>query len=792
MFLLMSWVQGPLEAQKEAVVIDLAGGVDDSERVAPAGAPGLLPASSNPRSFVRTDSSTLFVFNPVGGGWAIGEFEDGLVRTLQTGVRESSVPVATTAGLYYLSTTFEVVGPTVSVPQISTLVLGIEHQGEVFMGVATGSFDGLLVTDGTELGTRFVGWGSCVLGAPCPPFYFGPSFMRPLGEVLLFDRLSTQSCASLISEPRCGGLFALPPGAEVPMQLTEADEIGNMVAAGDYVYFSEKNGNAWTVAASNGTELGSRTVAGQEHRTEPRLVVLEDTAYFFHPLSGGGNSMSLWRANDGRASVAIRNVAEGAASVEVLGAVAAETRIFYRARQSGGPSGLWTTDGRETRFVTRTGGGPAIDPLSDESSRLGYARTATAVGDRIVFSGFDNAAGREPWVSDGTVRGTFRIADINPGNASSDPLDFTWSGDHVLMSAATPQGRELVVISVDDLFADPILTIAAPAVAETGETVVFALDSSDAVDSYCWRFGDEESGDLGCSAISPLPGHVYDEPGNYTVSVSVGRRLPSGSRQVFETSTQLLVEAAPEPDPPCVECLRDGRFVVSVDWVDPTGRTGAGKPITYSQDTLMFWFFDPGNVELAVKVLDGRDVNDHHWVIYGALSDVQYTVSVLDTETGLVAEYENPAGNLCGVIDVEALPQPIPPPSGVVGSGSVPSGGTSPDACGGDAVCLQDDRFRVQARFRTDIDEPWRPAQPISSNGDTGMFWFFESGNVELLVKILDGTAVNDHFWLYFGELTDVEYELTVTDTVTGVAHVLANEAGEICGGGVIDLLSSG
>ena len=69
----------------------------------------------------------------------------------------------------------------------------------------------------------------------------------------------------------------------------------------------------------------------------------------------------------------------------------------------------------------------------------------------------------------------------------------------------------------------------------------------------------------------------------------------------------------------------------------------------------MFWFFGPDNVELLVKVLDGRRINGKLWVFYGALSDVEYTIRVVDTETGAERIYDNQRGNLCGNADVEAF-----------------------------------------------------------------------------------------------------------------------------------------
>ena len=56
-----------------------------------------------------------------------------------------------------------------------------------------------------------------------------------------------------------------------------------------------------------------------------------------------------------------------------------------------------------------------------------------------------------------------------------------------------------------------------------------------------------------------------------------------------------------------------------------------------------------------IKVLDGRAFNNRFWVFYGSLSDVQYSITVTDAETGAVKNYENPSGNLGSVADTEAF-----------------------------------------------------------------------------------------------------------------------------------------
>jgi hypothetical protein len=86
------------------------------------------------------------------------------------------------------------------------------------------------------------------------------------------------------------------------------------------------------------------------------------------------------------------------------------------------------------------------------------------------------------------------------------------------------------------------------------------------------------------------------------------------------------------------------------------------------------------------------------------------------------------------------------------------------------------DRFNVTVEFtvagRTD------PAVAVRMTDTTGYFWFFSPNNVELLVKVLDGTAVNDHFWVFIAGLTDVGTKITVVDSTTGKTKTYTGVAG--------------
>jgi hypothetical protein len=57
----------------------------------------------------------------------------------------------------------------------------------------------------------------------------------------------------------------------------------------------------------------------------------------------------------------------------------------------------------------------------------------------------------------------------------------------------------------------------------------------------------------------------------------------------------------------------------------------------------------------VVKAVDGRPANGYFWVFYGALSDVEYTITVTDTVTGAAKTYTNPPGRLASVADVAAF-----------------------------------------------------------------------------------------------------------------------------------------
>ncbi len=269
-----------------------------------------------------------------------------------------------------------------------------------------------------------------------------------------------------------------------------------------------------------------------------------------------------------------------------------------------------------------------------------------------------------------------------------------------------------------------------------------------------------------------------------------------------------LQSEAPAPASPCVAnattlCLNASRFRVAVTWTKPDGIAGAGEAVGLTADTGYFWFFSSNNVEMVIKVVDGRPLNSRFWVFAGGLTNVQVVIAVTDTQTGIVRAYTNPQGTAF---------QPIQDTAAFTDSGaaslresasvaagniseylsslsspvenenvdtSVPRRALSPAACapGATALCLNGGRFRVSVTW-TKPDGGTGAGQAVGLTADTGYFWFFSSNNVEMVIKVVDGRPLNQRYWVFAGGLTNVQVVITVADTEAGTSKTYTNPQG--------------
>lgn len=104
------------------------------------------------------------------------------------------------------------------------------------------------------------------------------------------------------------------------------------------------------------------------------------------------------------------------------------------------------------------------------------------------------------------------------------------------------------------------------------------------------------------------------------------------------------------------------------------------------------------------------------------------------------------------------------------GTGSLVAGPCVPDA---NSLCLNGGRFKVTAAFQSGAGSGSGTAIPGTS--DTGQFWFFSAQNVEMVVKVLNGCGLNQHYWVFAGGLTNVQVTMTVTDMANGAVKTYTN-----------------
>jgi hypothetical protein len=105
-------------------------------------------------------------------------------------------------------------------------------------------------------------------------------------------------------------------------------------------------------------------------------------------------------------------------------------------------------------------------------------------------------------------------------------------------------------------------------------------------------------------------------------------------------------------------CLDGGRFEAMVDWHRPSAADDGTRRMALPEASRsgLFSSSRSSDPQLLVNMLDGCNVNGHHWLYFATVTDTELTVKVRDTQTGRTWVYFKPAGSVpAPVRDVEAF-----------------------------------------------------------------------------------------------------------------------------------------
>lgn len=293
--------------------------------------------------------------------------------------------------------------------------------------------------------------------------------------------------------------------------------------------------------------------------------------------------------------------------------------------------------------------------------------------------------------------------------------------------------------------------------------------------------------------------------------------FPSGTVVVSGINQGLYVlkpqPAAAEPKSckpgPDRLCFQANRFLVDAGWRNPTtGETGKGTVLKRGKDFGVF-SLGTGQADLLVRMTKtGQEVR----LLYGQLTNLQFSVGVTDTKKRGTTRYYNGPNN-CGAVhtlpealtagltveaedDLFSLLNPqafdfakagpgIPESIDLIGDlTSQPltfadQHETGTCKASPTRLCLHDKRFQAELTWRDPATGATGTAKATKLTDGSGTFAFKAANGVDVAVKAVE----TDRARILWGSLTSFEYTLKVTDTLSGEVKTYTNPAGIFCGG---------
>ncbi len=282
-------------------------------------------------------------------------------------------------------------------------------------------------------------------------------------------------------------------------------------------------------------------------------------------------------------------------------------------------------------------------------------------------------------------------------------------------------------------------------------------------------------------AFPALGAHIGHVNGDGTGDVHPGRAPADLSAAAIAEYTDCEPQAA--------QIVFDHGYTVSmcVEY-DKDGETVKTDALNYeleSRESGLLYFFDRDNAEVLIKVLDGCAVNGHRWVFVGPVTSLAFNLYVDETASGMRWRHRNARGGQTAraVGDVTAFPceatgssmveasvvstlqRPAvsdPLPAAKVAQGISAGSGTD---CEPQPVTTLRGGYTVNMCVEYEKDGEAVVAAPKDYGLDSeqsALLYFFDRNNAEVLIKVLDGCAVNGHRWVFVASATTLAFNMTV------------------------------
>jgi hypothetical protein len=240
-------------------------------------------------------------------------------------------------------------------------------------------------------------------------------------------------------------------------------------------------------------------------------------------------------------------------------------------------------------------------------------------------------------------------------------------------------------------------------------------------------------------------------------------------------------------------CLNGNRYKVSLTAKDAKGAAANGVAL-YQTNTMGFFSLpsltgDAKNPEVFLKIVG--PVAGVPWIFYSGLTNLDYTINITDTQTGKAMTPFHVAPPAAGALtskgdfDVNGAHSSHCDPVTVTTTQGASGGICTPDNT---TLCLSGSRFKVTLAAKDDPARTGASSFGVAIPRADGFGFFSVPGltgdpkNLEVFVKIVNATALDGHFWVFLGGLTDLEYSLSITDTLSGRTRIYRKPLSSTCG----------
>lgn len=291
-------------------------------------------------------------------------------------------------------------------------------------------------------------------------------------------------------------------------------------------------------------------------------------------------------------------------------------------------------------LVQRTGG----------ASGAVSVQYATGDGTGVAGVNYRSASGTLSWAAGDASTQSFTVPVIDDGVPNgSHTVNLTLSG----ASGGATLGTTNALLTITD-------TDAASPPAAPSDLTATAVDSNDV--SLTWTVNSTNetalrvqskllNGGAFADLLPLLPaGTNHLAVSGLTPGTGYGFRVRAENGAGSSAYSAEADAVTPAPAGPCVAdantlCLgAGGRFKATVSWMTADGKSGLGSgvPLASNPASGLFYFFDPGNIEMLIKVLNAcAPPFNAYWLFFAATTNVEFTVTVVDTQANRTRVYTN-------------------------------------------------------------------------------------------------------------------------------------------------------